>query len=238
MILHEGFCLKNNVLCQECKEPVVKTELEKHMEEHRKEKEQKEKFQRIIEENKRKKLEEENKKKKEEEEKRKKLEEERKEEERKKKLEQENIKKKSLEDTKQKKQNVEQNNKKVINNSTNLHNKQQINNKKNNLNNSKNPQIKKKTNLVAIGYNPNNNDNLFNKDIKNEGMTVGEYWKQFGDNPPPQRREVKRTPVPRRKVEIDKSLGCKLCEYCSNYVDNISKHYLECQTKKINRSRK
>ena len=41
-ILHEGFCLRNNVLCSICKEPVVKSDLESHMEEHKQEKEEKE----------------------------------------------------------------------------------------------------------------------------------------------------------------------------------------------------
>ena len=34
--LHEGFCLRNNVLCTICKEPVTKDDLEAHMEEHKK----------------------------------------------------------------------------------------------------------------------------------------------------------------------------------------------------------
>jgi endogenous inhibitor of DNA gyrase (YacG/DUF329 family) len=55
MMLHEAFCLKNNVLCTICKEPVVKEELDEHMEGHKKEKEEKERMKKIIEENKRKK---------------------------------------------------------------------------------------------------------------------------------------------------------------------------------------
>ena len=55
MVLHEGFCLRNNVLCTICKEPVTKDKLDEHMAEHKKEKEEKEKLQRIIEENKKKK---------------------------------------------------------------------------------------------------------------------------------------------------------------------------------------
>ena len=58
MLLHEGFCLRNNVLCSICKEPVTKDKLEEHMEQHKKEKEEKEKFQKMIEESKRKKEEE------------------------------------------------------------------------------------------------------------------------------------------------------------------------------------
>ena len=44
--LHEGFCLRNNVLCSICKEPITKDDLEAHMEEHKKEKEEKEKEER------------------------------------------------------------------------------------------------------------------------------------------------------------------------------------------------
>ena len=42
-MLHEGFCLRNNTLCEICKEPVLKNDLESHMEQHKKEKEEKEK---------------------------------------------------------------------------------------------------------------------------------------------------------------------------------------------------
>ena len=66
MMLHEAFCAKNNVLCTICKEPVIKDDLDDHMKEHQREKEEKERMQKIIEENKRKKLEEEKKKKEEE----------------------------------------------------------------------------------------------------------------------------------------------------------------------------
>ena len=63
--LHEGFCLRNNVLCSICKEPITKEDLESHMQEHKeekeeKEREEKERAKKIIEE-KKKKLEESNK---------------------------------------------------------------------------------------------------------------------------------------------------------------------------------
>jgi hypothetical protein len=265
MILHEGFCLRNNVLCSICKEPITKDKLDEHMEEHKKEKEQKEKLQKIIEENKKKKLEEE----------RKKIEEEKKrieEENRMKKIEEENKRKKIEEEKKKleeenKRKKIEEEKKKNNNNSKNTlkqskNMKKKHSNKKDTQNNSKNQQPKK-PNLVAIGYNPDSNpyDNIMNSlknshnkktnlasldynlnsnnnqinyadniNINNEddGMIIGDFYKKYGDKLPIKKREVHRTPVPRQPVKIDKSLGCKLCEYCSNYVDNIYKHYSEC----------
>jgi len=35
--MHENFCLANNVVCKICKEPVMKTMLEEHLEEHEEE---------------------------------------------------------------------------------------------------------------------------------------------------------------------------------------------------------
>jgi hypothetical protein len=105
----------------------------------------------------------------------------------------------------------------------------------NSLKNSHN----KKTNLASLDYNLNSNNNQINYadniNINNEddGMIIGDFYKKYGDKLPIKKREVHRTPVPRQPVKIDKSLGCKLCEYCSNYVDNIYKHYSECQAKKM-----
>ena len=37
-MLHEGFCLRNNTLCEICKEPVLKNDLESHIKKKRKKK--------------------------------------------------------------------------------------------------------------------------------------------------------------------------------------------------------
>ena len=37
----------------------------------------------------------------------------------------------------------------------------------------------------------------------------------------------------KKPVKVDKNLGVKKCEFCSNYVDNLPKHYLECKAKKM-----
>lgn len=86
--------------------------------------------------------------------------------------------------------------------------------------------------MAAIGYN-SNSDNFMNNLNMDEGITIGEYWKKLGDNPPKKKKEIKIISVPRQPVKIDKSLGCKLCEHCSNYVDNIRQNYLECKAKKL-----
>jgi len=90
--------------------------------------------------------------------------------------------------------------------------------------------------LVSIGYNPNSNNNLnnINLDSNDDGMIIGDFYKKYGDIlPQKQHREQHRTPVPRKPVQVDKTLGVKLCEYCSNYVDNLYKHYSECQAKRL-----
>lgn len=35
--MHENFCLANNVVCDICKEPIMKTMLQEHLEEHEEE---------------------------------------------------------------------------------------------------------------------------------------------------------------------------------------------------------
>ena len=254
--LHEGFCLRNNVICTICKEPVTKDALESHMEDHKKEKEEKEREEKL------KKLVEERKKKDEEEKERaKKLIEEQK----KKEEEMNKIKQIQNNNMKQSKNNNvishQEKNSKIYNNKIN-------NNNKNNQSQKKSTNIestKKRPGLVAIGYNlppdklnelnnskkinkninshvnqDNNNNKLKNKDLYTleDGMTVGEYWAKFGGNPPQHKDRSKENnhsnfQFKRKPVIIDKSLDCKKCEYCSNYVDNLAKHYLECNAKKM-----
>lgn len=272
-ILHEGFCLRNNVLCSICKEPVVKDDLESHMEEHKQEKEEKER----EEKERAKKLIEEKKKKEEEDKKRK-------EEEKKKKEEELNKLKKNNNNIKpplktEKKDDIltkfinPENKTKNTKSSNNHYPTNKLPNKANNSKpipkkNTNTESTKKHPGLVSLGYTPppnmasdvtkskknyknnippqthinketNNNSKLKNKDLytTEDGMTIGEYWSKFGGAPPPQYRgnssnnhniniEFKRKPV-----QVDKSLGVKKCEYCSNYVDNLPKHYLECKAK-------
>ena len=155
------------------------------------------------------------------------------EEEKKKEMEEENKKKKLLNEKENKKKIININNKKNLNQSKNEENKRNKNNLKNSINSQH-----KKPNLVAIGYQPNNNNFIKNNYNFDEGMVIGDFWKKYGDNPPIKPRETKRISVPKKQVKINKSLGCKLCEYCSNYTDDISKHYLECKAKKIIESEK
>ena len=261
--LHEGFCLRNNVLCTICKEPVTKDDLEAHMEEHKKEKEEKEK-------------EEKAKKEKEEQAKKEKEEKEKAEKERAKKLIEE--KKKKEEELKKIKKNENNinNNIKHTKNDSNKNNTKFPDKNKNSINSNinknkqapkknSNPNIeqtKKRPGLVALGYTPppnklsetnnskknnnnpshhindnnNNSNKLKNKDLytMEDGMTIGEYWSKFGGKAPPQYKdrsnEINNNNIPfkRQPVKIDNSLNVKKCDFCSNYVDNLAKHYLEC----------
>ena len=109
--------------------------------------------------------------------------------------------------------------------------------------NNKTKKVNKNINKPHTNINKetNNNTKLKNKDLytAEDGMTIGEYWSKFGGSPPPQYRggEPNDTTPPiqfkRKPVKVDKSLGVKKCEFCSNYVDNLPKHYLECKAKKM-----
>ena len=114
------------------------------------------------------------------------------------------------------------------------------NNKPKKTTKNNNPHIKKDSHKTN-DKNNNNNNEINNKDDNpnEEGMTIAEYWSKFGGKAPPQYRGGERNydnqkiTFKRQPVKIDKSLGVKKCEFCSNYVDNLPKHYLECNAKKM-----
>jgi hypothetical protein len=103
-------------------------------------------------------------------------------------------------------------------------NKSKKSNKNQNINNNKE-------------YNNNNKITHQEPSTNEEVMTIAEYRNKFGGKAPPQYKggENKHTHIvmKRQPVKIDNSLGVKKCEYCSNFVDNLPKHYLECNAKKI-----